>query len=841
MFSAAAGILGFSALSGLLVTVMVAPAIAVTGVTAASTIGVFDSLPEYLEIGHQPEVNNIYAVYTGPEAENGYLKIATIYDQNRQEVAYDQISQFALDAAVDGEDRRFFEHGGVDVASVVRASVGNIFASGIESGASTLSMQLVKNIFVQQALALPTEEARDQKYEEATGTSFDRKLKEMKLAIGLEKNYTKKEILTAYLNIAFFGDNTYGIEAAAHRYFDVSAKDLTLAQSASLIAIVQYPGERGLDDPENYEANQGRRDVILGNMLDVGSITQEQYDEAMAITVNDEFLKPTTPQNGCMGANGYATWFCDYVVKSVKDFEFLGTDEADRLANWARGGYSLYTTLDLDAQGPAQRATWAFAPNTETAFALGSATSTVEAGTGRVLVMTENKDFNDTLEGGGSTTSAVNYNTSFDYGGSTGFQSGSTYKVFTLINWLQNGKGLYERVNGEGRTENQAKFKDSCEDGGGWGGPYPFKNAGGEKGIWSVLNGTVSSVNGVFISMALQLDLCNIRKTAESLGVERGDQTHLLTNPSSVLGTNEITPLSLAAAYAAIGAGGKWCKPIVIDKAIAPDGTDLGGQQQECRQAIDPEVAAATAFALRAVVTQGTGSLSYPGDGIPLIGKTGTTDNNNQTWMATATTRWGTAVWVGNSIDEHNMFNYSAGGTSGAYLRHSITQPTAAALNAKYPGGEFPAPAQKYLTGSGVTVPDVRGQTPEAAKALLEGLGFTYADGGAVDSEIEAGKVAMTDPAPGAQSGGGAVITVYISKGNKLTIPDVVGDGKTYDFATAEQMLDDAGFSNAQQACVPVPLGDPRIGKVVSQDPSAGSVATANQRVRLGVGQATPC
>ncbi|CAN5554531.1 transglycosylase domain-containing protein [soil metagenome] len=832
IFSAIAGLLGFSVLSGLLVTVMVTPALAVTGITASSTIGIFDSLPEYIEIGQQPERNTIYAVSSREGSERGYFPIATIYDQNRQEVTWDEISTFALDATVAGEDRRFFEHGGVDVASVIRASIGNVVSSDIESGASTLSMQLVKNIFVQKALEMPTEEERKAEYEKATATSFDRKLKEMKLAIGLEKKYTKKEILVAYLNIAFFGDNTYGIQAAAQRYYSVDAKDLTLTQAASLIATVQYPTQRGLYDPENYERNEARRDVILLSMLDVGDITQKEYDEAIAVKVSEETLKPSTPQNGCIGANINAQWFCDFVVKNVKNFEFLGATEAERENAWKRGGYKLYTTLDLDVQEAAQNATWTFAPNTETAFSLGSATSTVEAGTGRILVMTENKTFNDTLEGGGPTTSAVNYNTSYDYGGSTGFQSGSTYKVFTLLDWLMHGKGLSERVAGDGRTVNQAQFKDTCADGGGWGGPYPFKNAGGEKGVFDIVNGTVNSVNGVFISMALQLDLCDIRKVAESLGVERGDQEHLITNPSSVLGTNEITPLSLASAYAAIGANGKWCKPIMVDFAVGPDGKDLPGQSPECRQAIDSEVAATATYALRAVVTQGTGSMSYPGDGIPLAGKTGTTDDNNQTWMATFTTRYGTAVWVGNSIDKYNMFNYSAGGTSGAYLRHAITQPTTAALNSKYPGTDFPAPADRLLQGGGLAIPDVRGQTPEQAKQLLEGLGFVFAVGGESDSEVEAGKVAGTDPVAGTSSGRGAQVNIYLSKGNMKQVPDVVGQ----DFGSASGNLGPDFTANPAQACTVLPPGDPKLDKVVSQAPAGGAYAVPGP-VTLTVGK----
>ncbi len=218
--------------------------------------------------------------------------IATVYDQNRQEIPIEQMSQFVLDATVDGEDHRFFEHGGVDIQSVVRAAVGNVVAGDITSGSSTLTMQLVKNINVQQALQEETEADREAAYAEATASSFDRKLKEMKLAIGLEKRYTKDEILAAYLNTVFFADNTYGIQAAAQRYFSVNAKDHTLAQAASLVAIVQYPNERGLDNPENYAANTDRRDYILGAMLNEGDITQEQYDEAKATVVDDSVHPP---------------------------------------------------------------------------------------------------------------------------------------------------------------------------------------------------------------------------------------------------------------------------------------------------------------------------------------------------------------------------------------------------------------------------------------------------------------------------------------------------------------------------------------------------------------------
>ncbi|MGV8852856.1 MAG: transglycosylase domain-containing protein [Rhodoglobus sp.] len=839
VFSAVAGIIGFSALSGVLITALVAPALAVTGITASSTIGIFDGLPEYLVIDRQPERNTIYAQYTGEGNVDGYFPIATIYDQNRQEVGYDQISEFALDATVAGEDRRFFDHGGVDLQSIMRTLVGNVVASDIKGGASTLTMQLVKNTFISKAEALPNEDERKAAYADAVRESFDRKLKEMKLAIGLEKRYTKKEILTAYLNIANFGNATYGIQAAAQRYYSVDAKDLTLEQAASLIAIVQEPSVRNLSSPDNFEANKERRDVILYAMLDVGSIAQEEYAAAVAIPVDATTILPSAPSNGCLAAYDHAKWFCDYVVKSVKDFEFLGSTPEERDTNWKKGGYKVYTTLDLDAQIPAQAATWAYAPPSETSYALGSATSTVEAGTGRVLVMAENKIFNNTAEGGGVDTSAVNYNTSFNYGGSGGFQPGSTYKVFTLIEWLNQGKGINERLEGTARTMQGSQFADSCN--GPHSGPVPFKNNARERGIYSVAEGTAESINGVFFSMASQLDQCNIRNVAASMGVERADGKELESYPSSIIGTNTVTPLSMASAYAAIGAGGLWCEPIIIDKAIDAQNNELPGQEKNCRQAISPEVAATAAYVLEEVLNRGNARYADPRDGIPMFAKTGTTDGAEQTWMATGTTRYGTATWVGNSIGDQDMSRVSYAGVQGYRLRHYIAKATNAALNVKYPGTAFADPDPKLLTGSGTEVPDVRLQSLEQARSVLKSLGFNFADGGAEDSELPVGQVVRTSPAAGTQSAAGATVTVYTSNGNLVPLPDAVDDGESYNYGAAKGILNSAGFANVSQGCVMVPAADPRINKVTASNPTPGTLVSPSAAITLVVGQVLPC
>jgi len=790
------GLVGFGAAAGVLVTITVAPAVALTGIAASSAIGVFDSIPDYFDLDELPERNEIWAHQDG-----GEVKIADIFDQNREEVAYTELSPFVIDAVVAGEDRRFFEHGGVDIPGVIRAAVGNVSSGDIGSGASTLTMQLVKQTFIQEAYDLPTEEERKAAYAEATATSFDRKLKEMKIAIGLEKRYTKKEILTAYLNIAYFGSQTYGIQAASQRYFGIPASQLNLEQAASLIAIVQYPELRNIvnnpDDPdgsaERFAANQERRDYILDQMLSEGYIDQDQHDTAYAIPVDAAFVaNGKVPQQGCRTATIYYRWFCDYVVKSVKDFDFLGDTVQEREDNWARGGYKLYTTLDNNSQVAAQDAIWYWAPNNLTDYAMGSAAVTVEPGTGRVRVMAQNKIFDDAFEPDDpSTSTAVNFNTTYEYGNSTGFPSGSTYKLFTLTQWLITGHGVNEVINGsEGETK-AAQWTDRCT---GAGVDYKIVNDGHESGSYTVRAGTWGSINGVFLRMAMKMDLCDINELAAKMGVQRGDETTLLNNPASVIGTNEISPLSLAVAYSTIAAGGKTCQPIIIDAWVDPQGGSHPGQTPKCTQVVDPDIAATVADVLAGNTTNGTGQMSSPGDGIPMMSKTGTTDGAEHTWVAASTTTNTTIVWVGNITGHFSQYNYYINGEEARLVRHDIMRSIMTAENARFGGGGFPAPSGKYETGGRSTVPNVSnlGLTLEQATKLLEALGFSVEYGGEVDSDQPKGTVAAQDPSGEAGVGAGATIKIMQSKQNMTVLPDVVGQTASAGAST----LAAAGWSN---------------------------------------------
>jgi membrane peptidoglycan carboxypeptidase len=773
--SAVAGLLGFSAIGGVLVAALVAPMIAVTGVSTTSAVALFEDIPEAMEIGQLPGRNTIYGKSNGQD-----VPIATVFSENREALAWDQVSDNLKNAAISGEDRRFYEHGGVDIPSVIRVAIGNLSSGDIQGGASTITMQTVRNLKV---VAADTEE----EYEAATEESIGRKVEEMKLAIGLEKTYTKDEILLAYLNVANFGEATYGVQAAAQKYFSVNAADVTPAQAASLIAMVQTPSSLNLASEENYEANRERRDVILGFMRGEGYLDQAQYDEAIATPIAPVI---STPQNSCMTAGYDAAFFCDYVTKAVKDMPVFGETPEERVANFRSGGYDVYTTLDADMNVIAQEAVDANVPNDETRLQLGGATVSVEVGTGRILTMVQNKDYDNT-QSAPATATSVNYNADFGYGNSSGFQTGSTYKVFTLVNWLQTGHGLTETVNAQNRNWDVSDFTNSCTGPQYSAEPWSPKNSGdgggARYGSVSALQATTASINTAYAAMTYELDLCGIRTAAESLGVHTATGSELGSNPAATLGTNTLSPLTMANAFATLANQGTYCDPIVVERVVDSTGTELGGQQPSCRPGIDPAVANTVVYALERVMSGGTGVASNPAGSTPIMGKTGTADDYGQTWIVSSTTRVATAVWVGNIVGNTSLRRVAAQND-----RHRISNTVMGEFIQRYGGDAFAAPSESIIDGDGVAVPNLLGLSSREARSRLSGDDLRFVDGGTVPSEQPAGTVAGSDPAPGTLVDENTPVTVTFSDGSgRLEVPEV--EGTTLSSARAE--IQAAGFT----------------------------------------------
>jgi membrane peptidoglycan carboxypeptidase len=749
---------------------VVAPAVALTGAATSSTISAFQALPSSLEIGALMQKTDVYA----GDPEDPTL-LASFYDQNRIEVSADQIAQPVKDAVVASEDPRFFDHGGIDVPGTLRAIASTYILDRDTQGGSSITQQYVKNVLVQQAESIGDEARREAAYAEATATTPERKLKEIRLAIGLEKEYSKDDILLGYLNIALFGGTVYGIEAAADYYYDVSAADLTVAQSAALLAIVNNPEKFRFDrpdDPANGEANgyaqtTSRRDYILDRMLEYGSIDAAEHDAAVAAPIAPTITPPST---GCRTA-GSAAYFCDYVSHMLRDDPALGDTDDERYAAVKRGGLKVYTTIDLDLQATAQELLDAQVPSSDPRFDVGATAVAVQAGTGKVLSMVQNKRYSQDPEviASGPEYSAINLNVDASAGGGNGFQTGSAYKVFTLANWLDTGHTLLEQF--DAKQKNWTGFADSCNGTQDYA-SYNPKNAGdgGYSDTGTALDSTVYSLNTGFTGMAHLLDLCEIRKTAEAFGIHRADGNPLSQSAASVLGTNEIAPLSMAVAYAGIANDGTTCTPVVIESITGPDGEAIEPVAPSCARSVPTDVARGMQYAMLDVTARGTGVVADPRDGVPHITKTGTTDNAADTWTLGSSTTTSLAVWVGSisarddgSRIDLDSVSFDSGPAAGA--RHRVWKPLMTAIDARYGGSDFGQADPDMIAAPQVAVPDVSGRSLESASRVLTEAGFTVGATSQVDSALPLSTVVSTDPAAGSSAVKGSAIGIRISTG----------------------------------------------------------------------------
>lgn len=830
------GLVGLSAVAGLLVTASVTPVLAMTGLAGTSALTLFDQLPESLDPSTPMEQSTIYA--TAPDGSQ--VELASFYEQNRIPVSFEQVSPVLYDAILSSEDKNFYSHGGVNIGATVKALVDNVRGTS-SRGASTISQQYVKNVLIQKCEQ--EVDTRSDTYSEdleqcwkdatnATGSKgIERKLQEMRYAIQIEKDVPKNEILLGYLNIANFGGTVYGIEAASNYYFNTTAANLTVAQAATLAGIVQNPNTYRIDKPEGtatnskgevvntaesgYSLTKDRRHYVLGRMLADGKITQAQYDEADASDIVPTLNRPT---QGCAAA-GTSAYFCQYVKSIVLNDEAFGATQQERTDLLRRGGLKIYTTLDYRIQDPAAATMTDIVPANYDNMHFGAAGVSIEVGTGKIRSMTQNTLFTETPTEDMAYTGLV-FAGDRQHGNSDGFQVGSTYKLFTLIDWLEKGHSVREVVNG--RVQTSMKFSAaSCGDGRMVADTKKIGNFGGGQGSTdTVLNFTKNSLNSGYFAMASKLDLCDINKVADRLGVTLGTGEKITEEnvPSNVIGSQAISPLAMANAYATVASGGTYCTPRAIERVIGADGKDRELPAASCTPGvISPEVAATTAFALQSVMGPGgTGRQANPNDGTPLIGKTGTHDEWS-TMMIESSTKIATAVWAGRWEGQENIYRKSFEGKLLNEMRYPLARAAQAAANAAYGGDPFPPPDNNLSRQVMSTVPNVVGKTVEEATSILEGAGFSVAVGAAVDSELAPGLVAAQDPS--GEAPGSATINLTTSNGQGTTVPaNLVGMSR----AQATAALGGAGFTSIDfdNSC------NPPTSVVGSTDPAPGTATS---------------
>ncbi|MDR1798324.1 MAG: transglycosylase domain-containing protein [Bifidobacteriaceae bacterium] len=742
---------------GLLTSVMVAPVVEASGTLAEGGDAAIAAIEDDLEI---PELSQKSYLY----ASDGTL-LTTFYAQNRVVVPLEEISQAMQDAVVALEDRRFWEHSGVDTQGMLRAFLSNATGGDVQ-GASTITQQYVKNVLIEKAVLANDQEAAA----EARETSYARKLREAKMAIALEKKAGKTKILEGYLNIAQFGPSQWGVESAANYYFGVHASQLTVVQAATIAAVTQSPN--GLDPVRNPAKNKVRRDLCLDWMLKEGYITQAEHDWAVKQDVTAT-LHVTNPQSGCEVADrdefARSGYFCDFVLSTLRNSEDFGNTQAEREALLYRGGLHVYTTIDLDMQQDAVNAIEQRIP-TDDPSGVGHALTAIEPGTGKIKAMAQNRHYKLGEPEGRSTS--VNYNTDKVDGGSSGFQAGSTFKPIILADWLIEGHSLREPFDAA-RTDYKGtywKAEGGClPDGSDSLRVDDWKFRGSAKGFVDAYQATQSSINSAYVAMEYKLDLCKIQEVIEAMGIHRADGDPWLNYPSQVLGTNEVAPMTMAAAYATFAAGGVYCTPIAIERITDPDGNSVPVPKANCHQAIESDVAAGVTSALVKVVQGGTGTQARIEDGRPTAGKTGTTDDSMAAWFCGFTPQLATAIWAGFPdrseplenirIADQYWSSTTGGGLPGVTFRWFMS---AALEGAEVLG--FPEVPSIMERGVPLEIPDVLGQTDKAAEDALEKAGFyvkwtaeSYSDAYA------AGTVASQSPTGEAYLG--TTITLSLSMG----------------------------------------------------------------------------
>ncbi|MFK0008513.1 transglycosylase domain-containing protein [Paenarthrobacter sp. NPDC090520] len=654
------GFLGVSAICGVLVAGLLVPAAAVSGSAASGSIQFFDTLPAELQVDPPSQNTTILAKDGSP--------IASIYAENRTKVPLDQMSPYIKNAVIAIEDSRFYEHGGIDTTGIMRALVSTV--RGNKQGASTITQQYVNNVINESLVASGNSE--DVKLNGLNKGVGD-KLREMKLAIALEKKFSKEQILEGYLNIVFFNRDAYGIEAASKFFFSTTAKDLTLPQAALLAGLVNSPS--AFDPITNPDSSKMRRDLVLNAMLAQKKITQAEHDEAVATPVT---TKVTPARQGCAYAT-MAPYFCDYVLHLLFNNPAYGDTQEDRIKRIQRGGLTIRTTLDPTAQAVAQQQVDGTAGANPDKW--GASITSVQPGTGQIVSMAQNTVW---LPQEGKFDQTQNFNVDVmdakgnDLNGIGGFQPGSTMKPFTFAEWLNEGKSMNTNINASVRRYPQNfPWKNTCDTPTvGWydatNGTFDLQNS--DEGYYrnmTVLYGLMNSINTATFASAAQVDLCGIQKIVDATGIHGGlparDDTGKITDPNpkvtmttlaNLIGSTQTAPLTMASAFATFAADGKYCEPIAITSVKDQSGADLPAQSSNCKDAVKPEVARGVAYAMQEVLNAGSGSLIRPSlstkANFPVAAKTGTNDTNGSTWVVGYTTGLATASWFGDPLGDQS-------------------------------------------------------------------------------------------------------------------------------------------------------------------------------------------
>ncbi|MGH8828801.1 MAG: transglycosylase domain-containing protein, partial [Jiangellaceae bacterium] len=594
---------------------------------------------------------------------------------------------------------------------------------------------------------------------------------ELRMAVAIEQRFSKDEVLERYLNIAFFGSRAYGIEAAARTYFSTSAAELTLPQAAMIAGLVQAPTD--YDPTRNPEAALSRRNVVLSRMAETGRISEA---DAAEVRATDLGLVLSPASNGCVDA--WAGYFCDYVFNEIMTMEELGATPQERRDVLYRGGVTITTTLDKTTQQAAQAAISDRVAATDSAIA---STASVEPGTGYIKAMANSRVYG--VEGAG--VSQINYAVDELMGGGNGIQPGSSFKPFVLAAAINQGIGLNTSIRAPQTISISQNRFTTCKGRYPVSAPYTVKNSTGS-GTFNLKTGTERSVNTFYVQLLQRTGICEPATIAKAAGISRayldseGHVQDLAQVPSFALGSNEVSPLSMAGAYAMFANRGLHCDAKAVLTVTDSSGTVLVDRTEPtCNKVLEPPVADTVNSVLQGVIHNpgGTGGRMKLDDGRIAAGKTGTTNNAVAVWFVGYVPQLSTAVAVADvdgtqeTLDGRTYNGERIRQACGGCIPGPIWQEI---MNDALEGQskeKFVAPDPKTIRGLTVSVPDVRGMGSGSAIARLEEAGFSASVAGEVASDLAQGLVVDSDPGAGADVGSGSYVGLYVSTGQAPAPP----------------------------------------------------------------------
>jgi membrane peptidoglycan carboxypeptidase len=696
-------------IAGVVVAGLAYPLAALAGYGVKTGSDALQKMPAELTVVPSAQTSYVYAA-------DGKTLLTMFYEEYRRPTALKDMSPYITQAIVASEDTRFYEHNGVDAKGVARAFVANQQAGGVSQGASTLTMQYVR-------MALRDGAQTPRQALEATEQTTGRKLREMRLAMELEKRISKQEILQRYLNSAYFGHRAYGIYAAAQVFFSKSPKNLTLTEAALLAGLVKAPSAY---DPAvgNRKAATERRNYVIDQMQKMGTITAAQAQSAQKAKIA---LKLTTPPNDCVSVRKkHNDWgfFCDYFRSWWLEQPAFGATPQLREENLRRGGYRIVTTIDPKIQASAMKHVLD-KEKRRSRYAHGEVL--VQPRTGRIMAMAVNRTYSlDQSDNGRHSDPAKrrqglmgNYpntvNPLLGGGDMAGYQAGSTFKIFTMLAALDNGMPLSTAFNSPMVFRSKyitGRGPSSCGDH--WCPKNSSKSMVGRQTMWS---GFGKSVNTYFVQLEQKVGAQNAVKMAERLGLRwRTDVDRMMAAPdraggwgSFTLGVSDATPIEMANVFATLAAQGKYCEPLPVNSISLTTGKPavykgVAVAAPRCHQAVPRAVALAATDAARCVTGYGAAKGSCGGWETspmvhavlnrPVAGKSGTTDSNKTAWFCGFTPQLAAAAFVADPDNPDDV----VGSSRGTISKFTVAQTLKDALTGR-PKLRFTAPPDWITRG----------------------------------------------------------------------------------------------------------------------------------------------